>query len=161
MDNEKKQKRNRMYALLIRWWAVGAVFFFIGWGTSLGSYTSMIDFTLILGIAIGIINSMVVDRVVFEWFSIGKKQKYLDVTIMQKVSDRLLSVVVSIFIVYLVSVLYTIINVNAIEILGKSDEFILLPVEPILFALFYIIIHDTLRKVLEVVIHLVKNNVKK
>jgi hypothetical protein len=140
MDYKKKQKRTKIIIFLLRWWAVGAVYFFIGWGTNLGKYTSMIDFVIMLGIVIGVFQSFIVFPVLRQMFGYGRRKRMLETTTMERVSDNLLQVVLSIGTVYLVTLVYTMINSLAILIFGLSDTQVFLPGEPILFGLFYVLI---------------------
>ncbi len=151
MEYQKKIKKNKLYIFLIRWWSVGAVYFFIGWGTQLGSYEGMIDFVLALGIAIGLFHSFVVHPVLKDMFSMGQEKKYTETTVMEKVSNRLLDVVIAIFIVYLVMVVYSMINITAVILFSLSSSTVILPGEPILFGLFYTTISYGLSKIVQTI----------
>lgn len=148
MRNQLKRK-DKIIIFLMRWWAVGAVYFFIGWGTRLGSYTHSIDFILMLGIAIGLFNSYVVDTAVRMLYNRGPQVGYLDKTIMMKVSLRLQSVVLSTFIVFIVSMIYININKAAIVLFDLDPERVFLPGEPILFAVFYMIAYTLIDQIVQ------------
>lgn len=139
--NNNASNKNKWITFIIRWWSVGAMYFFIGWGTQLGNYDHPLDMIFILGGAIGLFNSFVVNPSLKMLFDIGKQKKYLEWTIMEKVSFRLQNVVASMFIVYLVTIIYDVINRTAIIFLKLPDETVFLPGEPILFATFYMIIY--------------------
>ncbi len=49
----RKYLTDRNISLIIRWWAAGAVYFFIGWGTFLSTQQTLIDFVVILGLVMG------------------------------------------------------------------------------------------------------------
>jgi len=144
----KKENRTKLIVFLIRWWSIGAVYFFVGWGTNLGSYNHPLDFVLMLGIAIGLFLTFITHPVLRMLYNVNPG-RYLDSTIMEKVSYRLRNVVASIAIVYLVTLIYQIINEGAIQLLGLSQETVFLPGEPILFATFYMIIYSLLIGLIE------------
>lgn len=137
----KKEKRVKLYVFLIRWWSIGAVYFFVGCGTNLGAYNHPLDFVLMLGIGIGLFLTFITNPVLRMLYNINPG-KYLDTSIMEKVSYRLRNVVAAIGIVSLVTLAYQSINQLAIIILGLSEEAVFLPGEPILFATFYMIIYS-------------------
>lgn len=139
---KKLTNKTKLIVFLIRWWSVGAVYFFIGWGTRLGAYTSSIDFVIMLGISIGLFNTFIVHTALKMLYDIGPDRQYLETTIAEKISYRLRHVVASIGIVYLVTLIYSIINRTAILLLDKPSEYVLLPGEPIIFGLFYMAIYS-------------------
>ncbi|WP_459843131.1 hypothetical protein [Fusibacter bizertensis] len=142
-------KKIKWIAFLIRWWSVGAMYFFIGWGTQLGNYDRPIDMIFILGGAIGLFNSFIVNPALKMLFDIGDQKKYMERTIMEKVSFRLQNVVASMFIVYLVTIIYDVINRGAIVIFSLPVETVVLPGEPILFAVFYMMIYTVLTQLIK------------
>ncbi|WP_461207096.1 hypothetical protein [Clostridium sp. DL1XJH146] len=143
MDMYKdKTKKNNLIILLIRWWSVGAVYFFIGWGTKLGSYNSSIDFVIMLGIVIGLFNSLIINPIIKMLYNVGSKKSYLESSVWEKIWSRLKEVALAILIVYLVTLVYYVINIGAISLLNLSKETVVLPGEPIIFALFYVLIYQ-------------------
>ena len=113
----QKYLTDRNISLVFRWWAAGAVYFFIGWGTSLGNQQFLIDFV-----------------------NIGSKRPPRENTGWQRTSDYLVELLKNIFIVLIVALIYLAINRTAIFLFELSPEAVFLPGEPILFGLFYLIV---------------------
>ncbi len=141
-------KKIRIVSFIIRWWSVGAVYFFIGWGTQLGSYDNSLDIIIILGGIIGLFQSFIVNPILKMLYNLGDQKKYLEKSVMEKVSYRLQNVVVSMLIVYLVTVLYEGINIAAIHLKNLDPDTIVLAGEPILFASFYMLIYTFLNLIM-------------
>lgn len=139
-ENIKKTKKEKIYVFLIRWWCAGAVFFFIGWGTTAGSRTSILDLVLLLAIVMGLFNSFIVNPSIRMMFGIGNAKEYKDMTVAERILLRLKDVGISLAIVSLVALFYQAVNVAAINIMDLSKEAVFLPAEPILFGLLYAII---------------------
>ncbi len=140
-------KKVKLISFLIRWWSVGAVYFFIGWGTQLGTYDNPIDIIIVMGGIIGLCNSFVVNPILKMLFNAGDPKKYLEKSVMEKVSFRLQNVVISMFIVYFVTKIYEIINLVIIELMHLNPNTVVLAGEPILFATFYMLIYSLLNEV--------------
>ena len=83
----------RRIALIMRWWAAGAVYFFFGWGTNLGNQSSLIDFVFSLGVAMGLLNMVVVHPVLKMAFNIGPRRPPSYNTISQRISDYLVEII--------------------------------------------------------------------
>lgn len=132
-------RRNRDYliAFLIRWWTAGAVYFFLGWGTRLGTRESSFDLVFFLGLTIGALNSLVVDPVIQMTFGIGNAKPYREMTTAGRVWRRLATVMQALGVVVLVTLLYQGINVAATHLFTLDEGQVFLPGEPILFGLFY------------------------
>ena len=142
---EKQNKKNptkkaKLYVFLIRWWCAGAVFFFIGWGTTAGSRTSILDLVVLLAIAMGLFNSFIVNPAIKMLFNIGKQKEYKDMTVAKRVMMRLKDVGVALVTIALISWIYDTVNVVAIQLFNLSNQAVFLPTEPLLFGLFYALI---------------------
>ena len=142
----KKFLNDRRKAILIRWWAVGAVYFFVGWGTGLGNQGSLIDFIFFLGLAIGIMNIVVVNPVLRMLFNLGPERNYKDIPLIEKVKRRLGEILKSILIVLIIVYIYNFINMALIKILDLSPETVAFPGEPITFGIIYVIVYLVLEK---------------
>lgn len=139
MTRSKKFFTDERIALIIRWWAVGAVYFFIGWGTNL-SQRGIIDFAFFLGLSIGIFNMLVVNPVIRMVLKTKATKGYMETSIKDKVIGRMTEIVKSILIVVLMTYIYNIANTLLIALLGLGEESIPLPGEPITFGIIYILI---------------------
>lgn len=140
MEYSKRFKYNRKIVFAIRWWFVGAVYFFIGWGTSLGNQSTSIDFIISLGICIGLCNSFVVNTIIKMLYNIDTGINYYDKRIFNKIKKRFADIFLAIFIVTIVVGIYALINTTAIKLFNLPDSAVFLPGEPIMFALFYVLV---------------------
>lgn len=126
---------------LIRWWAVGAVYFFIGWGTNI-SMASAIDFVFFLGLSIGVFNMLVVNPIVRHMYGAKSDLRYRDTTLIYKVRYRLIEILIAMLVVVVLLFIYNLINTLAIQlILGQSEQ-VFLPGEPISFGLMYMAVYS-------------------
>lgn len=133
---------DRRIALIIRWWAAGAIYFFLGWGTSLGSQAAILDFVFWLGTAMGVFNMLIINPVLRMGFNIGPDSKISrgSYALSQRVSDYLVEVIKNIVIMFIVALIYVGIN-SAINLaFGLPADNIFLPGEPILFGVFYVLV---------------------
>jgi len=148
----EKQRRFQKYltdrniSLVFRWWAAGAVYFFIGWGTSLGNQNSIIDFVFFLGLIMGVFNILIVNPGLRLMFNIGTKRPAQDNTPWQRISDYLVELIKNIFIVFIVALIYRAINTALIALFSLSANAVPLPGEPIFFGLFYVVVFVLLEK---------------
>lgn len=134
----KKFLTDKRIELFIRFWAAGAVYFFIGWGTGVG-LGSVLDFIFVLGIVMAIVEMFVVNPIIRLMLHTKSVTRYMDTTIFNKVKYRLLYILKTMFIMSIVTAIYEIINRGTISLLGLPSETVVLPGEPILFGVFYII----------------------
>ncbi len=136
----KKYLTDRNISLVIRWWAAGAVYFFIGWGTFLGRQQSIIDFVFFLGLAMGLFNILIVNPGLRMMFNIAPKRPAHENTVWQRISDYLVELIKSIFIVFVVALIYMAINKALIAMFAFPVDAVPLPGEPILFGVFYLLV---------------------
>ncbi|GAB5493178.1 MAG: hypothetical protein Phog2KO_33930 [Phototrophicaceae bacterium] len=125
-------------AMLIRWWAAGAVYFFIGWGTSAGQ--SMIELVFSLGLVMALLNILIINPSLRLLFNIGNKRPQHENTFLQRLSDRLVEFIKTIFIVFIVAIIYELINRAIIALLNLPSDNVPLPGEPIMFGIFYVFV---------------------
>ena len=127
-------------ALLIRWWTAGAVFFFIGWGTPIGQQ-SMIGLAFSLGLILGLLNILIINPSLRLLFNVGpKKRPQHEDTFFQRVSDHLVELLKTIFIVFTVVMLYQVINRIIIAVRGLPSDSVPFLGEPIMFGIFYVFV---------------------
>lgn len=133
---------DRRIALIIRWWAAGAIYFFLGWGTSLGSQAAILDFVFWLGVAMGVFNMLVVNPVLRMGFNIGPDSKNSrgSYSLSQRVSDYLVEVIKNVAIMFVIALIYVGINSAINFVFGLPTTNISLPGEPILFGIFYVLV---------------------
>ena len=120
-ENRRRFERfmtDRNISLIIRWWAAGAVYFFIGWGTSLGQQQSVIDFAFMLGLVIGLGNILVINPVFRMLFDTVSTRPPGSNTFSQRISDYLVELIKSVFLVVMVAFIYVVINNILISLLN-------------------------------------------
>lgn len=132
-----KKTKQMLTVFLIRWWAIGAVYFLIGWGTPLGRFNSLIDLIFFLGLAIGIINTFFVNPVLKMLYNIGWHKSYGSSTFGERFICRAKDISLGIVSAVIVMGIYQGINSLAISLFSFPEDQIFLPGEPILFGLFY------------------------
>ena len=149
---------DRTLSLIARWWAAGAVYFFIGWGTNLGRQESIIDFVFILGLVMGLFNALILNPALRMFFNIRPTRPPSENTNWQRMSDYFVEIIKNIFIVFIVALIYIWINRGLISLFDLSSDAVPLPGEPILFGLFYVLVYVLLewivRKIGEVTVGL-------
>ncbi|MFI3254605.1 MAG: hypothetical protein R3Y63_09755 [Eubacteriales bacterium] len=126
---------------LLQWWVVGAVYFFIGFGTGVAN-TGAIDFIFFLGVSIAIAHIVVFYPIAYNMFTLSRRgeiinKKYFQRTIPQNVMLSLGEVFRCMGITILVYFTYHWINVGLVAITNDVEGTVLLPGEPVLFAIFF------------------------
>lgn len=131
---------DRRISLILRWWAAGAVYFFIGWGTSVGNQASILDFVFSLGVVMGIFNMLIVNPGLRMAFNIAPSRRPRSNAISQRISDYLVEIIKNILIMFVVALIYVALNslINAVFNLPAAN--ISVPGEPILFGIFYVLV---------------------
>ena len=146
---------------IVRWWAAGAVYFFIGWGTGLGNQANMIDFVFWLGVSMGVFTMLVVDPVIRMALNLGPSRRPKNYAISQRVSDYLVAIIKNIFIIFCVALIYIGLNTAINSVFGLSAENISLPTEPIGFGICYVLIFVILENIVERIQQAVLNSKEK
>lgn len=127
-------------AMVIRWWAAGAVYFFIGWGTPLGRQ-SMIGLAFSLGLVMGLLNIWVINPSLRMVFNLGPpKRPQHENTFAQRLSDNLLEMLKTLFIVFTVAMIYHVINSTLVAVGDLPPGTVPFPGEPIMFGIFYVVV---------------------
>jgi len=154
MTNNQKirnPKKEKFIELMIRWWGAGAVYFFIGWGTGLGSLEDPFDFIFILGLAMGLTTIVILNPLIYGMFDIERKdgelynKKYNERTIMENVFVRMSEIVKAMIIVLLIFILVNVINIILIQALDLASDSVPFPGEPITFGIMYCIFYYMIR----------------
>lgn len=143
---EKKFFTDQRLANIFRWWTVSAVYFFIAWGTGLGSQSTIIDLVFFLSVAIAIFDMLIVNPVIGHMFKTRSKLILIGEPLWYRVRYRLIYIFKTMLIVILVAIIYNIINITAISLMELPSDMVVLPGEPILFGIFYMIFYDLLDK---------------
>ena len=136
----RKYLTDRRISLIIRWWVAGAVYFFIGWGTFLGNQQSTVDFVVSLGLVMVLFNILIINPGLRLLFNIGRKRPPHENTFWQRLSDHLVELLKNIFIIFMIAMIYRLINQTLITLLSLPADAVPLPGEPILFGVFYVFV---------------------
>lgn len=145
----RKYFSDRTISRIVRWWAAGAIYFFVGWGTSLGNQANMIDFVFWLGVAMGLFSMLIVNPVIRMAFNLGPSRRPKTYAISQRVSDYLVEIIKNIFIIFCIALIYIGLNSAINAAFDLSAENISLPTEPIGFGIFYVLIFVILEQLVE------------
>ena len=131
---------DRRIALILRWWAAGAIYFFIGWGTSLGDQALIIDFVFTLGLVMGIFNMLIVNPGLRMAFNLSPNRRPRSHALSQRVSDYLVEIIKNILIMFVIALIYVTLNSVINAAFNLPDANISVPGEPILFGIFYVLV---------------------
>lgn len=126
----------------IIWWFAGAVYFFIGWGTTLGVNKDPFDLLFFLGLGMGLVTAFLINPIIYHMFSIKRKgtianKQYFERTVWQGVLMKLLEFFKAFAINILIFFTYQLLNQGLILLFDLNPERIIVPGEPILYATFY------------------------
>jgi hypothetical protein len=147
MGNKKKIFTDERIVLIIRWWVAGAIYFFIGWGTSLGYNGNIIDLVFFLGLTIGVVNSFVLNPILNKMFNLKTSKKYMEISVISKVKSRLAEIFKGMLIVLMMVYCYAFINTLLINLFNLPANSIPLPGEPITFGILYTLLFVLLEKI--------------
>ncbi|MGN0387048.1 MAG: hypothetical protein ACI4EX_14340 [Lachnospiraceae bacterium] len=148
---KKHRIPNPVKVLFIKWWFNGAIcfFFYFGFG---GIIKDQLDLLFIFGAALGMLTDLLTNNALkFLESSPRSNDKYMFVTV-RKFWSIFLNLVYGYVCLYFVVYIYGIINFVLNRIGGSENEQIL-PVGPILFGVFYLIV--------DMIFILIKNTFKK
>ncbi|MFI3166604.1 MAG: hypothetical protein R3Y32_00645 [Bacillota bacterium] len=152
---EKKHMSDKTKISILRWWFVGASYFFIAMGTSLAEKTDSLDLIFFLGIGIGIVNVLIFHPIIYHMFDIRRRgkiqnKKYFERGILANVGLSLAEIFKCLFLVILVFLVYQCINVFILTIMGAEDtSSVILAGEPILFALLFTVFYNLLASIVD------------
>ena len=122
--------------LFIKFWFAGAVCFFFIWGLS-GYMADYLDTLFVTAIAMGIVTDLLTNNALrFFAATPGANDRYIMVTKRGFISF-FLNILYAFVVMFLVYLMYAVINFTIIRITGETDT-IPLGVGPILFGLFYL-----------------------
>jgi len=149
--------------VVFRWWLAAAVYFFVGWGTELALYTSIVDMIFILGIVMGIVQIVIFNPVVYGMFNVKRRgkivnKKYYNRTVWEGVLVKVAEIFKCMFVMLLVFLTYQGINSLYIMIYHVSDTFVALPGEPVMFGLFFLLFYSVLGGIYDKILDVIEND---
>lgn len=137
-----KNLKGNLGVFAIRWWAAGAVYFFVGWGTPMGNFDTLIDIVFFLSLVNWVFTTLIINPSIKMLTNRGWHLSYRESTFVQRFFIRVLDLFVAATSVITVTGIYGFIN-------SQFGEEVYLPGEPILFGLMYAIIASLLIRILE------------
>ena len=117
---------------IFRWWFAGAVFFFIGFGTSLGQ-SSSVDLMFVLSLVLGLGTAFVFNPIIYRVFDVKDRGRvinaeYFSRSLLLRVLYDILEVMRSFIIVALIWGTYTVLNIAINAFAGNSPDTVVLGV---------------------------------
>ena len=142
MSRHKRISDNVKVAVC-RWWFAGAVFFFIGFGTTLGQADGL-DLMFVISLVMGLGTAFVFNPIIYRVFDIKAGDRvvnaeYFSRPLLRRVAGDLGEVLRAFLIVILIWMTYVAINFVANRMLGNTPDTVVLGVEPFLFATLYLV----------------------
>ena len=126
---------------LIEWWSMGAIYFFIGFG-SLAAYSDALDLIFFLGVTIGVVKTYLIPKFIDEINPYEKKTK---TSLFRLSKNTLMGLVLTVAVIYT----YDFINSRLVDVLNLSSGKVIVYPEPILFGLLYICYESILKRLLK------------
>lgn len=148
-ENDKKpffsKISDRVKIAVLRFWLVGLIYYLIGFGTDLGAKEQPYDLIFVLAIVIGACHVILFNPIMYKMFDIERNGKIINKKIEERkvwqgVLLNLLEILKCFVVVILVYLTYQLINYVIYSILQLTGN--ILPVEPILFGLFYMLYYE-------------------
>lgn len=128
---------------LLRWWFVGALYFFLAWGTGWGNSLSAWDLLVFLCIGIGLATAFIFNPIMYGMFTVRRNgvslnQAYYAMPVSKRVLQKLLEIAKCSLVVCLVYITYQAINGILISAQSLPSDTVVLKGEPFLFSTFFI-----------------------
>lgn len=125
--------------LMIRWWVAGSVYFFVGFGTGLGSSMLFIDFAILLAGVFTLAEMLIVEPIESLYFLIVDEYvESIKDSYTKRMKHRLFKFFLNLLIVTAIAYTYNFINLMAIKLLSLDSSAVAIPTEPILFGAMYL-----------------------
>ncbi len=166
MENKEEKKSNFLSKIsdntkimFFRWWLVGAIYFFIAWGTNLGLNSDAFDLIFILGVVTAGVHIILFDPIIYGFFEVERKgkivnKKYYERTILEGAWLKILEFFRCFISTILVFLVYQGINYLIIKFIKPGYNGIPLKGEPIIYATFFVIFYYLLLKIEELVVYI-------
>ena len=153
MSESRKRFSDNFKIGIFRWWFAGAVFFFIGFGTSLGQSSAM-DLMFVLSLVLGLGTVFVFNPIIYRMFDVKDQGRIINAEyfarpLLRRVLYDLLEVLRAFVIVALIWGTYTMLNTVINAIAGNSPDTVSLGVEPFLFATLYLCYFSLISKIVK------------
>lgn len=148
----KRKLSDNAKAMIFRWYLAGAVYFFIAFGTPLGSRMSTLDLVFTLAAVTGLLTVFVLDPVLWRVFDLTEHGKVANIAYFARPKwtaslYRLAQLLRCMGCVALVALVYHLVNVGALLLWDLPEGTIVLKGEPFLFATLYVAMYWVTEKI--------------
>lgn len=147
-------------AEFFRWWFVGAIYFLVAWGTSLGNHEDVFDLIFWLAVAISFGHILIFNPIVYGMFEIERNgvivnKKYNE----RKIWEGALMKILEFFHCFVVSILvfitYELLNRWIIELAHMNKNAIPVQGEPFIYTTLFLIYYNAISFLVNMSIRLV------
>lgn len=133
-------------AMMSRWYLAGASYFFVAFGTPLGSRLTTIDLIFTLAVVIGCLTVFVLDPVLWRMCDLTEHGKVVNIAYFARPKKtaylyKLAQLARCMTCVVLVSLCYHLANVCAVKLCRLPSATVVLKGEPFLFATLYVALY--------------------
>ncbi len=148
----KRRLSDNAKAMIARWYLAGVVYFFVAFGTPLGSQLSTIDLVFTLASATGLLTVFVLDPILWRMLDLCEHGKVVNIAYFARKRGisylfKLAQLARCMACVLFVSAIYHMVNVAMRHAWGLPDSFVVLKGEPFLFATLYVAMYGMTEKV--------------
>ena len=143
----KRKFPDGLKIFIIRWWSMGAVCFLVAFGTGFGASSNPLDLVFLLAAVISCVTIFLFNPAIMMLYDVkvaGRivNNEYRKQELKQKVWRHIREIIKCHAVTILVYLTYMGINMAHVRITGCNPDDIFLPVEPILFGLFFAVYHE-------------------
>ncbi len=140
---KKHRLSDNTKAMVCRWYLAGVVYFFVAFGTPLGSRMSTLDLVFTLATVISLLTVFVLDPILWRVFDLTERGKVVNIAYFARPRwtaslYKLAQIFRCMCCVALVALVYHLVNVGAILLFHLPVGSVVLKGEPFLFATLYV-----------------------
>ncbi len=133
---DRSSLKEKVIIAAIRFWVCGSTYFMVGMSNTVLGVKSYIDTLIILSVALIFSNSAIVKPLQFYLFNSIDTEKTSNLFKLKTVFEDAFIIILCVF--FIINTYYYI-NIFAIKIFSLPLETVVLPTEPILFGVFFVI----------------------
>ena len=159
MNNKRISVGIKLFVL--RWWMVGAVCFFVGFGTVFGASSNPLDLVFLLCSVIAALTVFVFNPVMFALFDIKKAGRIVNAEYRnQPIGRKILRNVREIVKCYAVGILefmtYQVVNGIYATTQGGAGDSLILPIEPVIFGCIFAVYYSSISALSDRIVSLIR-----
>lgn len=146
---------------VLRWWMVGAVCFFVGFGTGFGASANPLDLVFLLCSVIAALTVFVFNPIIFTLYDIRKAGRIVNAEYRsQPFSGKILRNVREILKCYAVGILefmtYQGLNSLYAAMRGDAGGVVVFPIEPVMFGLIFVVYYCSISSLSDRIVALIR-----